>query len=229
MLRVMRFVEIDGTPVPRGAAPVVRAIKERTGMQITSCYRGSDPGAAGILRRFGKSTQAWLYRAYWILHLPGYNPANAPGYSTHECYNDGVAFRYLPRGHAIPGYAVGQDWPNGARAAQAAREEGYVATLTYPGAPREGQHINVRKKPRRPFRALKRGSKGRRVRKLQVRLRTLGYLPNEHKVGTLFGDNTYRALKLFQRDHHLHPDGVYGVHTHKQLLASMAWHRQHHK
>jgi hypothetical protein len=226
----MKFVEIDGCPVPTGAAPVVREIKQRTGMRLTSCYRGSDPAAATILRRFGKSTQAWLYRAYWVLRLPGYNPANQPGFSTHECFNDGVAFSWAPRGHAIPGWAVGQDWPNGARAAQAAREGGYVATLTYPNSLGERQHINCRKKPKiKTFRTLKLGSRGRAVQKLQVRLRTLGYLPASFKTGKTLGGPTVTGLKNFQHDHHLKADGVYGIHTHRQLLASVAWHKKHDK
>lgn len=226
----MRFVEIDGCPVPKGAVPVVLAIKARTGMRITSCYRGSDPNAAGILRRFGKSTQAWLYRAYWILHLRGYNPANQPGFSTHECYNDGVAFSFLPRGHAIPGYMVGQDWPNGARAAEAGREAGYVVTLTYPNSRGEAQHINCRKKPKvKTFRTLHYNSRGRAVVKLQVRLRLLDFLPDDFETGRKFGKSTQAALREFQRAHHLKADGVYGVHTHRQLLASVAWHQKHDK
>lgn len=226
----MKFEAVDGSPVPHAALPVVRAIKRRRpDLHLTSCYRGTDPAAAGILRRFGKSTQAWLYRAYWVLHLPGYNPANPPNFSTHECFNDGVAFRWIPRGAPIPAYAVGQDWSNGAAAAEAAREEGYVVTLTYPNSRGEAQHVNCRKKPRLPFRALKHGSHGPRVRVLMSRLRFLGYLPKRHKLAGRFGDALDVALRRFQRDHHLKADGVYGIHTHHQVVASVAWHKKHDK
>jgi hypothetical protein len=219
----MRFVEIDGCPVPApGAEACVRAIKEhRPDLRLNSCYRGSALNAAGILRRFHKSTQAWLYRAYWILHLPGYRPANPPGFSTHECHNDGVAFRWIPRGAPIPGWMVGQDWSNGAAAAQAARSAGFYATLTYPSSPLESQHINLRRKPVL-FRSLKPESKGLRVRRLQYQLHVLGFFP--HKRGRFYGPNTVKAVKAFQRAHGMNPDGIYGPHTHQQLQASYRWH-----
>lgn len=227
----MDFVEIDGCPVPKGRAEqFVRDVKKRdSSLRLTSVYRGSDPKAAGILRRFGKSTQAWLYRAYWILHLPGYRPANPVGFSTHELFNDGVAYK-LPRGWPLKPWQVGMDWNNGPRAAQVGREAGYRSASTYPGKALEVQHVNLFRKPRlrKKFKVLKRGSKGFRVRKLQVRLRFLGFLNMEHVTGR-FGESTERALKDFQRKHGMKADGIYGRHSHDQVMASYRWHRKHPK
>lgn len=217
----MKFEVIDNCPVPAGCVPVVRGIKSRRpDLRLNSCYRGNQ--ATSILRRLGKSTQSMLYWGF-IRHLPGYNPANPPGQSTHELYNDGVAFRG-PRGMPLPQYKCGMDWNNGAEAARAGREEGFVTTLTYPNSRGEAQHVNCRKKPRY-FKSLRFHKRGHRVRQLQIRLRYLGYF--DHHVGSYFGNDTYHALKKFQHDHHLRSDGVYGVHTHHQLLASVRWHKRH--
>lgn len=219
----MKFEVIDGCPVPTGAVPVVRAIKaQRPGLRLNSCYRGDK--ATSLLKRLGKSTQSMLWYGF-LHHLPGYNPANPPGRSTHELFNDGSAFPG-PVGMALPEYKVGMDWSDGASAAEAGREAGLVTTLTYPNSRGEAQHVNCRKKPRRRFRTLKKDSHSARVETLQKRLRFLGYLSSHHKVGRLYGERTAQAVKYFQRDHHLKADGVYGIHTHHQLLASYRWHKR---
>lgn len=232
----MQFTAVDGSPVPNPALPVVRAIKRRRpDLTLTSCYRGDDPGASRILKTFHKSTQAFLYWAYQqrLRGVPGFgwaNPANRPRFSTHECFNDGVAFPRIPAGSPIPAQFVGQDWSNGAAAAQAAREEGYLCTLTYPTSARERQHINCRKGFRihkATFRALKQGSHGPRVKDLKRRLHFLGYFRGKDMSGG-FGPTLAGALTAFQKDHALKPDGVYGIHTHHQLLASVAWHKKKH-
>lgn len=218
----VKFIAIDGSPVPKRLAPAVRRIKERSGQHLNSCYRGKDPQAANILRRYGKSTQAWLYHLYRIGRG---NPANPPGFSTHELYNDGVAYRGR-RGRPLRYYQVGMDWgPDSQQVIWAATKEGYTVTRTYPTSSREYHHLNFRRKPRIGFRNLKVGSKGKRVRKLYRQLHYLGYHVNAK--GHLFGYHLRDAVKLFQRDHGQKPDGIYGIQTHRQLQASVRWHKRH--
>ena len=55
------------------------------------------------------------------------------------------------------------------------------------------------------------------VRRLQVRLRTLGFKPGP--IDGLFGPRTHEAVQRFQRAHALVADGVVGPQTKKPLLA----------
>jgi hypothetical protein len=152
-----------------------------------------------------------------------FNPANPPGRSTHERRNDGVAFAG-PAGMPLRYWQVGIDSTNSPLACQRARDRGWVATLTYPGSPREAQHINFRKEPiLKVFRSLQKGSKGRRVTKLTARLEYLGY--DVVRTGG-FGDRTAAAVKHFQHDWHLPKDGVVGIHTWKQLEVAVRGKKQ---
>lgn len=222
----MKYEIVTGKPVPRALAAELRALQSATGATLTSCARNQ----AAVNWARGKGYALSSQKELWDLYLAGRgNPANPPGYSTHEFRSDGVAFA-IPRGWPIRYWMVGQDWGDGyhARAVcAAARKRGWVATITYPTNPREQHHVNFRKEPvLKVFRNLKRGSKGRRVRKLRKRL---GYVhdPNTHKPyihkpgdHKYFGEVTEKAVKAYQRDHGLKPDGIYGYHTHKQLLVS---------
>jgi hypothetical protein len=156
----MRFAVVDSCPVPSGAAPLVVEAKHRSGETLESCFRGSE--ARAILARFGKHDQAYLWNG-WVRHLPGFNPANPPGFSTHECFNDGPAFPSIRRGGRIPEVCVGQDWSNGAHVVQIYRAMGVNAALTYPGSVREKQHINIRQAPKNLKLPLKLWDKGKRV------------------------------------------------------------------
>jgi hypothetical protein len=151
---------VDSCPVPSGAAPLVVEAKHRSGETLESCFRGSE--ARAILARFGKHDQAYLWNG-WVRHLPGFNPANPPGFSTHECFNDGPAFPSIRRGGRIPEVCVGQDWSNGAHVVQIYRAMGVNAALTYPGSVREKQHINIRQAPKNLKLPLKLWDKGKRV------------------------------------------------------------------
>src|SRR5207237_10658943 len=103
----MRFVVIDNCPVPAEIAEQVKALKRDVPSAVLqSAYRGDQ--AAGLLKRLGKSTQAMLYNG-WLHHLPGFNPANPPGRSTHELRSDGVAYRG-PVGRPIAPWGCGLDW-----------------------------------------------------------------------------------------------------------------------
>lgn len=221
----MKFDEIDGCPVPRSVAPAIREIKQASGATLVSAYRGSDLGAASILRRFGKSTQAAL-RALFLAGRG--NPANPVGFSTHELFNDGVAYR-LPRGVPLRAYQIGLDWahPGGAAAVcEAAARRGYAMTVTYPSNPRERHHANLRKPPRIPFSALKLGARGARVEKLTRRLMiarrpVAGHRPYLSEPSRTYTPRVRDAVRLLQRDHGQKPDGAYGAQTHAQLMTSV--------
>lgn len=240
----MKFDVIDGCVVPREIADEVREVKRRSGATLVSCYRGDK--ATGLLRRLGKSTQSYLYDAFRkrLAGVPGFgwaNPANPPGASTHELFNDGVAYPG-PARMPLAGWKVGMDWDiphaqNGS-ITKAFAQIGWTVTLTYPTSTRERQHLNARRRGRQwiPFRALKSGSSSARVAKLR---RQLGYVHDPdtdavyttahakdnkgHKLGAkadrTFGPELERALKAFQRDWQQKPDGVYGKQTHDQLQS----------
>ena len=231
----MRFKEIDGCPAPEKLYPALVKIKNRTpGLVYNSIYRGSDPKAAGILRRFGKATQVMLSNG-WVRHLPGFNPANLPGFSTHELFNDGVAYP-VPRGTPLRYYQVGIDSTNAPGFVESARELGFTATITYPGNPREGHHANFRRQPKlKVFNTLRKGSSGARVPVIRKNLALVcvpetghPYLasPKRSKGSQFFFDaNLSAALKAFQRDHMQKADGVYGIRTARQLNASVRYHK----
>lgn len=142
----MKFEVIDNCPVPVQIAPQVRLLKHDVPKAVLqSAYRGDQ--AAGLLRRLGKSTQAMLYRG-WLKRLPGFNPANPPGFSTHELHSDGVAYRG-PRGRIIRAWGCGLDWNDDAVGdlIQAAHRRGWELFRPYKSGS-EHHHLNFRKYPK---------------------------------------------------------------------------------
>jgi hypothetical protein len=227
----MRFEVIDNCAVPAKLADEVRELKRLTGAVLNSCDRSA--AAEPILKRYGKQSQRQLYDG-WVQRRPGYNPANPPGFSTHERRSDGVAFP-IRRGMPLPYWQVGMDWSNGAAVTAAARRRGWIATLTYPNNPREAQHVNFRRQPRLArTRVLKLGSRGPDVLVLKRRLHRLlspfdgrRYLAARPKpTEPVFGKGLDEALRRFQKEHHLAADGVYGEHTRAQLLVALRRHKR---
>ncbi len=203
---------IDNCPVPEVLFGPLTRIKEKTGVVYNSLYRGKD--AEALLHRLGKSSQAELYWGF-IHGLPGFNPANPSGRSTHECYSDGVAYA-VPSGTRLPSWCCGIDSSWSAGVTKAAAQEGWTVTLTYPGNPREGHHVNFRKKPRyKIFRPLARGDRGPRVAKMVRGLKYLGFYRG--RVTGHFGASVEKALIEFQRAYHQSADGIYGTQSARQL------------
>jgi hypothetical protein len=229
----VKFKVIDCCPAPAKLHPELEVIKGAIGCTYASVYRGQARGAQQYLTGGPpcyKHNQAWIYAHY----PPGV--ANPPGRSTHECRNDGVAYpgpAYTP----LPWWCCGIDVDDGHVQSflNAARARGWIATITYPGSAVEYHHVNFRKMPRvRPkFKPLKHGSKGRRVKHLTTKLHNLHgdhkkpYL--EHKPTKFFGVGVVDAVKQYQREHHLTPYGVVGIHTDRQLDVSWRRWRKHHK
>lgn len=213
----MKFRLINCKPVPAKLYDELVAMGFGRDITLNSCDRTQ--AGVNFARQQGctLSSQAELFSGF-AAGLPGFNPANRPGQSTHERRNDGVAYPG-PVGMPLRYWQVGIDSSNSPLALARARERGWVATLTYPGSPREAQHINFRKEPLLVvFRPLKKGSRGRRVSTLTARLAYLGY--DVERTGG-FGDRVEAAVKHFQRDWQLPRDGQVGVHTQKQLEVAV--------
>lgn len=141
----MRYAVVQGCPVPAQLAPFLRKLLAESGAHLQSCYRGTD--AEALLHRLGKSSQADLY-AGWVHHRPGFNPANPPGFSTHELRSDGAAYPRVPRGRKLKWWQCGMDVDDAHVSAfvAAARRHGWDVWRPYPTGS-EYHHVNFRKPP----------------------------------------------------------------------------------
>jgi hypothetical protein len=141
------LVVVDNCPCPERLARKIKVLKRDVpGAVLQSCYRGED--AAHLLHQHGKHTQGELYDG-WIHHRPGFNPANPPGFSSHEARSDGNPFYGKPRGAALPWWMVGMDWDDAHIDAliHAARHHGWDLERPYPSGS-EHHHLNFRKEPK---------------------------------------------------------------------------------
>src|SRR3954470_16711372 len=128
----MKLSVVGNRPVPAEIARQVELLlHDVPHAQLLSAYRGD--AARSLLKRLGGHTQAFLYHA-WRRRLPGFNPANPPGRSTHELRSDGVAYRG-PVGRKLSYWCVGMDVDDGHVAAfkRAAAKHGWIAFQPYPG------------------------------------------------------------------------------------------------
>lgn len=219
-----KYELIDCKPVPRALAAELRAIKADAGATLTSCLRTQD--AVDFARRHGcqVSSQAELVE----LAKHGGNPANPVGTSTHEQRSDGVAYAG-PVGRRLFYWQVGTDWGTreaAKRIVAAASKRGWTATITYPNSPREGHHVNFRKKPvLNIVPTLRRGKKNRWVGQLR---KDLYFIHNPHSgeryfelnEGTTFTSQLENAVVRFQRDHGQKADGIVGVQTRRQITVA---------
>lgn len=224
----MKFEVIDGCPVPVEAAPYAREVKRRTGETLNSCFRGIE--ARAILAAHGKHDQTYLYQGF-LRHLPGFNPANPPGFSPHECRSDGVSPPGYKRGAKIPPELCGQDWQNAWRVIAAYRAMGVAAYHPY-SSRFEGQHVGIAKTPKKLPVGLEEGVKDKRVRQLKrdlhvcVRPHSGGvhYWPSPD-FGPTFTPALAKAVRQFQHDHGLKADGIIGHMTQVQLDHAAAYWR----
>jgi hypothetical protein len=221
----MKYTLVNCSPVPAPMAPIVSHLLRVSGASLQSAYRGTD--ASALLARCGKHDQAYLYNG-WVRRLPGFNPANPPGRSTHELRSDGIAYRG-PVGRRLRWWQIGLDIDDAHVAAfiAAAAKDGWLVFRPYPSGS-EYHHVNFKKKPRIHLPALKRGQKAVRVRGLINLLHTCGYV--KYPLGQsrfFFSEKIEDAVKKFQRAHHLKADGVVGSHTMVTLKAAARWHKRH--
>lgn len=219
-----RYVVIDSCPVPLGLAGAVTEARRHARFSLNSCYRGDD--ARPILNRYGKKSQAQLYYG-WVHRLPGFNPANPPGVSTHELRSDGVAYPSIRRGARLPDEYCGMDASPSESLRTGLSRVGLSSRRPYPGGS-EFHHVNLTERlaGRHAFRVpynLRVGSRGPRVRGLTFRLQELAYLPVPlgAPVSTFSARHKAAVMRL-QRAHRLTADGVYGDRTHKVALGARA-------
>lgn len=141
MVRPGTTVGFDGTPLSRGLALVLQEARD-AGVQFRLV---SADRRLGVAERFGKSSQAALWSC-WQRRLPGCNPANPPGRSTHERRSDGVAYRG-PVGRLLQWWQLGLDVDGAPALVQWLNSHGYRAHRPYE-SPRERHHVNFRRNPR---------------------------------------------------------------------------------
>jgi GH24 family phage-related lysozyme (muramidase) len=209
----------------RGFGDAIAAISIRADAPVNSCAR--EERAEPLLKRIGKMSQKQLFECSLNCKPScngNCNPANPPGKSTHERRNDGVAYPRWRVGAFTLYWMRGIDVQRDRVFAfiREAAKEGWLVTQTYPGSPNESQHINFRRKPRISlweFRPIGRGDKGRRARAVIRRLKLIqepgervGYLPHKDFNSTITAE-VQRAIKRFQRDHHIKDDGQVGLRT----------------
>lgn len=225
----MDFVKVDCCPVPTAdhMDKIIQELLDESGARAESLYRGSDPRAAKFLTGGPpcyKHDQAWIYAHY----PPGV--ANPPGISTHELFNDGAAYP-VPVGARLEAWQLGIDIddPHVVAFMEAGRKRGYVITQTYPGSSVEYHHVNFRFKPKYvpPFDPMELHERGDRIIHLTKRLHFIRaphsgpYLVRPRgKLWVPYGTfkvEVEEAVEEFQRDHHLKPDGVVGIHTFEQI------------
>jgi Putative peptidoglycan binding domain len=212
----MKYVVVDNCPVPAQLAGTLTDVLRASGASLQSCYRGAD--AAALLHQCGKRSQAELYDGF-RRGLPGFNPANPPGRSTHELRSDGAAYPG-PAGRPLLWWQVGIDIDDGhvQPFIREAARRGFTVTVTYPGSRSEYHHVNFRRAPAVTPPLLKRGSRGPRVALLTRRLKRLGYLPGARWN---YDDPVVAAVRKFQGDHHQLVDGIVGPQTLRQLVVAI--------
>lgn len=140
----MKYVIVQDCPVPARLAPILRKILNESGARLQSCYRGTD--AQDLLHAHHKRSQSELYHG-WICRLPGYLPANPPGFSTHELRSDGVAYP-VKRGSRLKWWQVGIDIDDAHVNAfiKVAKKHGWIAWRPYPTG-LEHHHVNLKRMP----------------------------------------------------------------------------------
>jgi hypothetical protein len=144
--RMTATISYDHTPVFRGLARALSdARKHGWHGQLVSADRRK-----GVAEHYGKRSQWWLYMAYWVWHLKGSNPANAPGRSTHELRSDGTAYRG-PVGRPLAWWQLGLDCTNSDELLRILLKLGYHVRRPYTSAS-EAHHINFTRSPYRRLR-----------------------------------------------------------------------------
>lgn len=95
-------VAYQGVPMFRAHAWALEAAR----LKGASFTVASADRRQGVAERFGHQSQASLYSAF---QRGTGNPANPPGYSSHELRSDGSACYRTQRGGKLPAYMLGVD------------------------------------------------------------------------------------------------------------------------
>lgn len=137
------FRVIGGCPCPQNIAPYIAIVLADARATVNSIYRGTD--AERILNAHGHQSQAQLYA---LFRAGRGNPANPPGFSTHELKSDGVAYP-VGRGQDLDWWMQGFDVNDSEvdRVIAAAARYGWVLWRPYSSGS-EFHHLNFRRQPR---------------------------------------------------------------------------------
>lgn len=142
--RARKTVSFDGVPVFYGLALALQDARDHgVNFELNSADRRE-----GVAERFGKMSQAKLFRCSQSCTADcngNCNPANPPGFSSHELRSDGNAF-YGARGKRIPWYKLGIDADNAAGLRSWLNAHGYHVVRPYPDG-REAQHFSFMRDP----------------------------------------------------------------------------------
>jgi len=149
----LRTIGLDGAPIFWGLAkPLVRARERGWGGRLSSADRRK-----GKPERFGKMSQATLFDCFQRRQATGRcplncagncNPANPPGFSSHELRSDGSeGFPGKPRGSQLKWFELGMDCDDSEGLLDHLRALGYKAHRTYPNSQLERHHINFTASP----------------------------------------------------------------------------------
>ncbi|HEV3001742.1 MAG TPA: glycoside hydrolase family 25 protein [Solirubrobacteraceae bacterium] len=146
----LRTIALDGTPTYWGLAkPLVRAREQGWSGRLASSDRRK-----GVAERFGKKSQATLYRCFLVRQRLGRCPAscggdcvaaNPPGQSSHEQRSDGAGFEG-PVGRRLRWWELGLDLADSQGALDALQRLGYGVRRPYSSAS-ELHHLNFTASP----------------------------------------------------------------------------------
>jgi hypothetical protein len=143
-----RLCTVQQCPVYNDIGPYFAILANDTHAKVLSIYRGDD--AARLLHKHGKHTQRELYTMF---RDGKGNPANPPGYSTHELKSDGSAYKNIPRGKPLPWWCQGIDVNDAdtTKMIAQAKRYGWILWRPYPTG-NEYHHLNFKARPK-PTRA----------------------------------------------------------------------------
>lgn len=144
-------VALDGTPTFWGLAkPLLQARHDGWGGRLDSADRRK-----GVSEKYGKMSQAALYACAQAkkktnvcpLRCHGNcNPANKPGFSSHELRSDAQGFPG-PRGRELQWWELGLDCSSAPQLVQVLTRLGYKARRPYANSPKEAHHVNFSASP----------------------------------------------------------------------------------
>lgn len=219
-----KYVIYDDNVAPRQLVPFLKELKAKSGCTYNSIYRAAD--AEALLHKIGKQSQTELYDGY-RLGMPGYNPANKPGQSTHELCSDGVPYAG-PVGRKLVWWQCGIDVNDAdiPHVLAAAKSLGWAMEQPYPSGS-EYHHVNLKAEPVIPIKGLplQRGKHNNplRLTQLRTRLRKLGWAPDGTKrkltVAGPFNKNVQNVVTRYQKLHGLTADGIVGIQTWNDIKA----------
>ncbi len=126
-------------------APYISIVTTDVHATVNSIYRGD--AAAWLLHRYGKHTQREIYQEWLNGQEP--NPANPPGFSTHELFSDGVAYPSVHRGAPLAWWQQGFDCDDSDVDYVIAQAATHGWSLFRPySSGSEAHHVNFRSCPR---------------------------------------------------------------------------------